>query len=258
MKIFYFTATGNSLAVAKKIGGELISIPQVMNDENLNYKDDIIGVIFPIYGCTVPKIVKRFLKKVKLEADYIFAIGTYGMTKGKTMETAQKLALESGYRFDYVNEVLMLDNCQPQFDIAEEKKKLQGKKVDESIAKIIKDVKQQKKVTAKSRFSDKAATWFCENVFNIEKDDYAKNYSVDDNCIKCGTCAKVCPTANIKITNNVEFLEHCACCQACIHACPQHAIHFKRERSTERWRNYDVKLSEIILANNQNSNNEVH
>lgn len=28
MKIFYFTATGNSLAVAKKIGGELISIPQ--------------------------------------------------------------------------------------------------------------------------------------------------------------------------------------------------------------------------------------
>ena len=26
MKIFYFTATGNSLYVAKKVGGELISI----------------------------------------------------------------------------------------------------------------------------------------------------------------------------------------------------------------------------------------
>ncbi len=60
MKVFYFTATGNSLAVAKKIGGELISIPQVMNDENLEYKDDVIGVIFPVYGCNVPKIVSRF------------------------------------------------------------------------------------------------------------------------------------------------------------------------------------------------------
>ena len=222
-----------------------------MNEENLNYKDDIIGVIFPIYGCTVPKIVKGFLKSVKFEAEYIFAIGTYGMTKGTTMETAQKIALESGYRFDYVNQVLMLDNCQPQFDIAKEKEKLPGKKVDESIAKIIEDIKQQKKVIAKSGFSDKAATWLCETVLNIEKDDYAKNYNVDDNCIKCGTCAKVCPMANIKVTSSVEFFDHCACCQACIHACPKHAIHFKRERNTERWRNYDVKLSEIIAANNQ-------
>jgi len=50
MTIFYFTATGNSLALAKRIGGTLVSIPQVVDSENLYYKDDAIGVVFPVYG----------------------------------------------------------------------------------------------------------------------------------------------------------------------------------------------------------------
>lgn len=33
MKIFYFTGKGNSLAVAKRLNGELVSIPQVMKEK---------------------------------------------------------------------------------------------------------------------------------------------------------------------------------------------------------------------------------
>lgn len=256
MKVIYFSATGNSLAVAKavssKFNGEMISIPQVMDRDDQTYKDDVIGVVFPTYGCTVPEYVQRFLKKVKLDAGYAFAVGTYGMTKGKTMEIAQRIAKESGYRFDYVNQILMLDNCQPQFDIAKEKEKLPSKKVDEQITQLIADIQAKKKITAKSSFGDKAATWLCATAFNIEKPDYAqKNYSVDANCIKCETCAKVCPALNIKVTDHVEFSTHCVCCQACIHACPKHAIHFKGERNTDRWRNQNVSLAELIAANNQ-------
>ena len=43
MKILYFTATGNSLAVAKKLGGELISIAQVKDKQT--FRDDVIGVV---------------------------------------------------------------------------------------------------------------------------------------------------------------------------------------------------------------------
>ncbi len=42
MTIFYFTATGNSLAVAKRVGGELISIPKALKDGESGYED--IGV----------------------------------------------------------------------------------------------------------------------------------------------------------------------------------------------------------------------
>lgn len=256
MKIFYFSATGNSLAVAKaiseKFNGEMIAIPQVIEQNEPTYQDDVIGVVFPIYGCTVPEYVQRFLKKIKLEAEYTFAVGTYGMSKGRSMEIAQQIATAGGYRFDYVNQILMLDNCQPQFDIAREKEKLPSKKVDEQIAQLINDLHIKRKMTAKSSFGDKTATWLCTAVLTIEKPDYAqKYYTVDENCNTCGTCAKVCPTKNIFVSDHVSFSSGCVCCQACIHACPKQAIHFKRERNNVRWRNPDVSLHEIIAANQQ-------
>ena len=65
MTIFYFTGTGNSLAVAKKIGGRLISIPQVMGLPDTRYQDDVIGVVFPVYWATAPDIIQNFIKKVR-------------------------------------------------------------------------------------------------------------------------------------------------------------------------------------------------
>ena len=55
MKTFYFSATGNSLSVAKRIGGELISIPQIINSEDKTVKDDVIGIVFPIYSLNFPR-----------------------------------------------------------------------------------------------------------------------------------------------------------------------------------------------------------
>jgi flavodoxin len=46
MTIFYFTDTGNSFAIAKAIGGILISVPQVIDSDNLHFKDDAIGLVF--------------------------------------------------------------------------------------------------------------------------------------------------------------------------------------------------------------------
>jgi hypothetical protein len=72
------TSTGNCLEVAKKIGGKLISIPAVLKKViNLNFEDDIIGIVILNYGGYLPSPVKEFLR-VKLKADYIFGILTYG------------------------------------------------------------------------------------------------------------------------------------------------------------------------------------
>lgn len=46
MKIFYFTGTGNSFAVSKRLSGELVSIPQVMKERDFVFKDEAIGIIF--------------------------------------------------------------------------------------------------------------------------------------------------------------------------------------------------------------------
>ncbi|AJH00594.1 hypothetical protein LF65_04049 [Clostridium beijerinckii] len=61
MKILYFTATGNSLYIAKSLGSDYYSIPKLIKEGKYDLEDEKIGVIFPIYGGGVPKIVEEFL-----------------------------------------------------------------------------------------------------------------------------------------------------------------------------------------------------
>ena len=72
MKTCYFTATGNSLYVAKQIGGEVLSIPQLMKEGQLVLHDDAVGIICPVYGGEMPKMVRKFLKKASIRTEYPF------------------------------------------------------------------------------------------------------------------------------------------------------------------------------------------
>lgn len=68
--LFYFTGTGNSLYIAKKIEETPISIPQIMRQNDLEFSADRIGIVAPIYGHEVPSMVKEFLKKGVFHTDY--------------------------------------------------------------------------------------------------------------------------------------------------------------------------------------------
>lgn len=249
MTIFYFTATGNSLAVAKRIGGNLISIPQIIDSKKLEYKEDVIGVIFPIYSNAPPRMVRQFLDKVKFEADYIFAIGIYGNLPGACMYNLQKTAIKNDYRFNYVNQILMVDNFLPVFEIDKEINKLPKKNIEEMTAKVIDDIMSRKQLHAKAGLASRALAATLEAVTKTDKN--AQSYIVNAKCNKCGTCAKVCPAKNITVSNKVDFSYHCEACLACAHLCPQNAIHLKNEKSGKRWIHPDVSLKEIINANNR-------
>ena len=55
MKTCYFTATGNSLYVARRIGGEALSIPKLMREDKIEIEDDVVGIVCPIYGGQMPR-----------------------------------------------------------------------------------------------------------------------------------------------------------------------------------------------------------
>jgi ferredoxin len=252
MIIFYFSATGNSLSVAKRIGGNLLSIPQVIDEKNLEYKDDVIGLVFPIYALRPPKMVRRFLARVKFEAGYTFAIGTYGNLPGAAMLNVQKIAQENGNRFDYAEHLLMVDNYLPMFDIDREIEKLPQKRTEEAIARIVDDIGNRRHFQAKVSWGWKLVTSALGVMDNmISSGRQAKSFIVNDNCTRCGICSQVCPAKNIRVTDKVEFAEQCEECLACVHLCPQNSIHLKNERSSKRWLNPAVSLKEIIAANNR-------
>lgn len=252
MTTFYFTSTGNCLAVAKKIGGNLVSIPQVIDSSDLHFKDDVIGLVFPIYGFGMPKMVRKFLGKATWDAEYSFAIGTYGNLPGAAMVDVQNFAKRHGQRFDYAESLLMVDNYLPGFNMNEQIAKLPEKHVDENLARIIADIQNRRTLNATAGLGWRAFTAVIrdgENLFMNGKQ--GQRYMISQNCTKCGICAKICPAGNIAVTDKVVFKNQCEGCLGCVHLCPQNAIHMKNEKSTARWRNPDVSLNEIIAANNR-------
>ncbi|MDR1951980.1 MAG: EFR1 family ferrodoxin [Elusimicrobiota bacterium] len=251
MKTFYFTGTGNSLSVAKKIGGNLCSIPQMIKNKEFFHEDDAIGIVFPCYGFDVPNIVREFLSKATLKANYFFAIMTYGNMSGAGLQNLEKLAKEKNIKFHYTNEILMIDNFLPGFDINVQLKNEQKKDIDRQLIAIVNDIKYRKVnlVKKKGIFTRMFSAIVSKMLSITGLED--KNFRVDKSCIKCGNCAKVCPRANITVeTENPVYHHRCEYCMACINACHLTSIHIKGEKNAKRFRNRNITLQEIINSNN--------
>lgn len=250
MKIFYFTGSGNSLAVAKAIAGqngELIAIPQVIDDIQSVYSDDCIGIVFPIYYFSPPPMVRQFLQKTQLQAKYTFAIATCGYSAGPVLYGLQKKAKKKGYTIHYAQSICMMDNYLPGFDMQKEKDSIHTKNIDQKLQNIVEDIQSQKLVNAKANILLRPLPPILRKIWVIPKTP--SKYFVDDHCTSCGICAKVCPAGNIQMDKKPVFDNRCESCFACLHHCPHQALHHKKEKSTARYINPQVRLIEIIRSN---------
>lgn len=254
--VFYFTATGNSLYVAKKLDSNPMSIPQLLRRSRLDFTDESIGIVFPIYAGRAPKIVIDFLKKSKFNTDYLYFIGTYGNHDSAICETVPAECEKLGIKINYMNTVSMVDNYLPVFDMEQEVKADKGteKKIEEIIADIAAKKQGVPKPTAHGMRLAKQV-WTMEKL-GLMKNDGSQLKVKTNLCSGCGVCKKVCPINNIVIGNGIAVRKNnkCEYCLACAHHCPQKAITMKRgeKNADARYRNEHVTLQEIINSNNQN------
>ena len=102
--IYYFSATGNSLHVARTIAEQLgecniINIAKVKDDITIEDMSDAVGIVFPIFYRNMPNIVRDFVKKLRLDpAAYIFSVATYGEQDGGTFQSLDALLVKKGVR----------------------------------------------------------------------------------------------------------------------------------------------------------------
>jgi len=254
MKIFYFTATGNSLYVAKKIGGELHSIPQLIKTGENEFEDEAIGFVFPCYWLGIPRIVRKFIEESKFKANYFFTIITYGNMAASELKQIEQIGASAGIQFNYTNEVLMINNNLPGFKIEKQLEKESLKKIQENLNQIIMDISERKKYLTRRGIVSDVLSGLTRNYNLKSRYDYCDElFLVQDNCNSCKICEKVCPVNNIKVETKPVYSHKCEGCYACIHHCPQKAINLKSQKSKARFINQNIKLKEIIEANNQSN-----
>lgn len=253
MKIFCFTATGNSLFVSKLFEGEVILINDNLNKKQ-TYIDDIIGFIFPCFAYNMPKIVEQFIKNNNFKAEYMFAIFTYGSDIKGAHSILYTIGKMNNVNFNYINSIRMIQNYVPEFDVSFEKKMFKYSKFQSDFRKIKLDIDNRKKFIRKDSNKNKIySLLFYIQIklgFVLNKKE-GQSFLVNSKCNKCKLCIIACPKKNIYLDESlhITFRDKCEVCLCCIHICPNNALHLKNELSDSRYFNEYVSITELIKGN---------
>ena len=128
--ILYFSATGNSEYVARRIAAETgdiaVSITDCYKKQIFSFdeKCKTLGIVSPTYSWGLPVIVIEFLQRLDLshKPDYIFFIATYGTTPGQAGRFADNILAPKGLPLSAKFSVKMPDTWTPIFDLSDPRK----------------------------------------------------------------------------------------------------------------------------------------
>jgi ferredoxin len=258
-KIFYFTGTGNSLAVARNItneldDAELVSIPAVI-EGNIVADTPSIGLVFPVYIWGIPNIVVDFVNKLEItENQYVFAVTTCAGQPGETLVQLQKMLqkkgtdLQAGFAVREAPNTIQEDNIFIKIAMLIERNSKISRSGKERLSEIVDVIKNKK--GHKPETSSPLLNHFGNLIYGmaINRINTMGQFGVDEKCNLCLNCQRICPSNNIEIVNDKpHWNQNCEFCQACIQWCPNEAIHIKNEDSKRRYHNPEVKVKDLII-----------
>lgn len=239
--VFYFTGTGNSLWVARKLAEALheplVAVSEAVKNGVYVYpagKEKRILFVFPVHSWGLPVLAAAFVKKLELmeyAGQPVYVIFTCGDDCGRADKQIKKRLAAKGIGVAAFFSVQMPNNyiLLPGFDVDE--KSVEEEKL-RNAAPALREIMAM--IQGAAPLSDR----YVSGAFPVLKTGlvyplFARfsvgktHFYVTEGCISCGLCVKVCPTGTISWSDSRPVWgNRCVQCLACIHRCPVRAIEY--------------------------------
>lgn len=236
--ILYFSGTGNSRYVAKRMGEELgdevVSVNERLknkNRESLRSPTPFV-VVSPVYAWRLPRVVEGFILETAFEgnADVYFVL-TCGGDVGLAGKYAKKLCAKKGLAYHGLMGIRMPENYITMYQAP----------CKEEAREIIRRAKEPIQhacslIGGKKEFPEQESTLANVLKSGMVNDLFyplfvtAKGYHTTSACIGCGKCAALCPLNNIRMEGKQPVWgSECTQCMACICGCPAKAVEYRKK-----------------------------
>jgi len=236
--IVYFSGTGNSRFVAKKLaeltGDELCDATRFTRESKGADFSRPGSYVFvsPVYVSAPPRAFLDFIRKSRFPNNVrAYFVMTCAGGMGGSPEYCRRLASEKGFAYLGTAQVCMPQNYIAFFkthEAEENREKVrQALPVIEGLADFI--LKTRELPDPGMKAWEFLST---EMIIGMYYKDFmkARAFRVTDACIGCGRCAAVCPLANIELKDKRPVWgDNCTHCMACINLCPKQAIEYGKK-----------------------------